>query len=126
MEREIAAVAVLLSLGLLFHIARAKNTVHVIWGTILSKSIKQSDTKMSTVLIRAKRKGVEANMILEFDTRTMPSCNHPEGEECFHNKAVELNKILRCGEQVTVTSHKVVGSTQKLVLVFKLVFPYLK
>ena len=126
MEREIAAIAVLLSLGLLFRIARTKNTVHIIWGTILSKSIKQSDTKMSTVLIQANRKGVNANMILEFDTRTMPSCKHPEGEECFHNKAVELNRILHCGEQVTVTSRNIVGSMQKLVIVFKLVFPYLK
>ena len=126
MEREIAAIAVLLSLGLLFYVARTKNTVFVVWGTILSKSIRQSDTKMSTVLIQTKKNGVETNMILEFDTRTMPSCKHPEGEECFHNKAVELNRVLHCGEQVTVTSHNVVGSMQKLVIVFKLVFPYLK
>ena len=126
MEREIAAIGVLLSVGLLIRIARTKNTVHLIWGIILSKSIKQSNTEMSTVLINTKRKGVSANMILEFDTRTMSSCKHPEGEECFHNRAAELNKILHEGEQVTITSRKVIGNKEKLVLVFKLVFPYLR
>lgn len=114
-------VALVVIVAFLWWMNRAcRRTTHtqLVWGTIENKDIDLTGVRESLITIRAPSREL---VVLEFDTREIAFCSHPNEADCWHYEAKELDNLLTYGLYITTVKTSGVHDGRRQV--FKLVTP---